>query len=108
MQYAVLVLVGLLGLHAPEPASSARANGAIAAGKAKRASDAELRKRMIEESIAGYDGPCACPYQRARNGSACGKRSAYDRDGGYEPLCYPSDISDEMVSAYRTQRALDE
>ena len=26
------------------------------------------------------------------NGKKCGKRSAYSKPGGYEPLCYVSDI----------------
>lgn len=102
MQYAALALVALLSLPTADAGARVERRG-VTAGAAKRASDAEIRKRMIEESIAGYDGPCACPYQRARNGSACGKRSAYNRGGGYEPLCYPSDISDEMVSAYRAE-----
>ncbi|WP_158810856.1 hypothetical protein [Beijerinckia sp. L45] len=25
--------------------------------------------------------PCPCPFDHAKNGSACGKRSAYDRPG---------------------------
>ena len=38
---------------------------------------------MIKESIDGYPGNCPCPYNTARNGSRCGKRSAYNRAGGY-------------------------
>ena len=36
--------------------------------------------------------PCACPDDSARNGSACGGRSAYSRPGGAAPLCYPGDV----------------
>ena len=46
----------------------------------------------IAESIANYPGSCPCPYSRASNGSKCGKRSAWSKPGGYEPLCYESDI----------------
>ncbi len=95
MRYAVVAALIVL-VHAP-----------IVAGSSKRSSDAEVRKRMIAESIEAYPGPCACPYQRASNGSQCGRRSAYNRGGGYEPLCYPSDISDEMVQSYRAQMGLD-
>lgn len=73
----------------------------FAADKSKRPTDAEIRKRMIAESIDSYPGPCACPYQTARNGSRCGRRSAYDREGGYTPLCYPGDVTDDMVTEYR-------
>ena len=64
-------------------------------------SDDEIRQAIIRESIASYPGPCACPYNLARNGSRCGGRSAYSKLGGYDPLCYPSDISDETVRRYR-------
>lgn len=67
-------------------------------------SDTEIRKRMIEESIAAYPGNCPCPYNRARNGSRCGKRSAWSRPGGRTPLCYESDIPDKMVNRYRAKR----
>jgi hypothetical protein len=65
------------------------------------ATDEEIRKAMIEESIAAYPGRCPCPYHSARNGSACGGRSAYSRPGGRAPLCYPKDISEDMVRQYR-------
>lgn len=50
------------------------------------------KQQQIDESIASYPGACACPYSRASNGSKCGKRSAWSKPGGYEPLCYESDI----------------
>jgi hypothetical protein len=67
-------------------------------------SDAQVRDAIIKESIARYmetGHPCACPYNVARNGSSCGARSAYSRPGGAAPLCYPPDISEEMVAAWR-------
>jgi hypothetical protein len=68
--------------------------------------DAEVRKAMIQESIASYPGHCPCPYNLASNGSRCGKRSAWSKPGGYAPLCYPADISDDMVRQYRTSPGL--
>jgi len=50
------------------------------------------KQQQIDESIASYPGSCPCPYSRASNGSKCGKRSAWSKPGGYEPLCYESDI----------------
>lgn len=64
-------------------------------------SDADIKKAIIAESIAAYSGSCACPYQSARNGSSCGKRSAYSRPGGYAPVCYDNDITPESVENYR-------
>jgi hypothetical protein len=79
----------------------------VSAGDGKRVSDGEIRKRIIAESIANYEGPCACPYQRARNNSLCGRRSAYSRAGGEAPLCYDRDVTDEMVAAYRVEHGLE-
>lgn len=62
--------------------------------------DSEIRKQMIVESISRYSGNCPCPYNSARNGSRCGRRSAWSRPGGASPLCYATDISDEMLASY--------
>ncbi|APG18152.1 hypothetical protein Y71_12820 [Kosakonia radicincitans DSM 16656] len=67
-------------------------------------SDAQVKKAIIAESIAQYPGPCACPYNQARNGSACGRRSAWSKQGGYSPLCYPDDVSKEQVKAWRERQ----
>lgn len=64
-------------------------------------SSAQIKNAIIKESIASYPGNCPCPYHSARNGSSCGKRSAYSRAGGYSVMCYPADVSDEMVRSYR-------
>jgi len=44
--------------------------------------DDAVRKAIIADSLAKYPGPCPCPYNVARNGSRCGKRSAYSKPGG--------------------------
>ena len=69
-------------------------------------SDIEIKKLMIQDSIATYTGNCPCPYNLASNGSSCGRRSAYSRPGGAAPLCYESDISKHMVDAYRKRSGL--
>lgn len=60
-------------------------------------SDEAIKQKIIQQSIQTYSGNCPCPYNTARNGSRCGKRSAYNRVGGAAPLCYPEDVSDRMV-----------
>ena len=62
---------------------------------------AEIRSILIRQSIARYSGSCPCPYNSDRAGRRCGRRSAYSRPGGASPLCYPSDVSDGAVEAYR-------
>ena len=59
----------------------------------------EIIQKIISDSIASYPGKCACPYQRTSNGSRCGKRSAYSKPGGYKPLCFPSDVTEKILSS---------
>lgn len=70
---------------------------------ARDLSDAQVKQAIIQESIAYYPGPCPCPYNVARNGSACGRRSAYSKQGGYDPICYAEQVTAEMIRAYRQQ-----
>ena len=74
--------------------------------RAENVTDDEIRQRLIKESIQSYPGNCPCPYNHASNGSRCGKRSAWSKPGGYEPLCYPADVSDQMVNQYRKVHSL--
>ncbi len=64
-------------------------------------SAAQIRELLIKKSIASYRGSCPCPYNVDRAGRRCGARSAYSKPGGDAPLCYPSDVSDELVSRYK-------
>jgi len=68
--------------------------------------DDQVAQQIIKESIANYPGPCACPYNHARNGSSCGRRSAYSRTGGYDTVCYREDVSANDITAYREQHGL--
>jgi hypothetical protein len=111
MRFSSLAL-GLVLLCSATCVGSAFAEGVVALetkgpaakdekAKKKALSDAQVRQRLIDESIAEYDGNCPCPYSTASNGSRCGKRSAYSREGGEAPLCYAKDVSAEMVQQYR-------
>ncbi|RYY07054.1 MAG: hypothetical protein EON55_22130 [Alphaproteobacteria bacterium] len=78
---------------------------ALLAGSADskaRLSDAQVRQRIIKASISNYPGNCPCPYNTASNGSRCGRRSAWDRAGGYAPMCYASDVTKTDVRIWRT------
>lgn len=67
--------------------------------------DAAVVAAIIAASIAAYrsggPGPCACPEDRDRVDHRCGKRSAHSRAGGWTVYCYASDVSKEMIDAYR-------
>lgn len=64
-------------------------------------SDAQVKQAIIDESIAAYPGTCACPFNSARNGIACGGRSAWSKAGGYSPICYKKEVTKEMVKQWR-------
>lgn len=66
-----------------------------------RLSDAQVKQRIIKASIAEYPGNCPCPYNSASNGSRCGRRSAWNRAGGYAPMCFASDVTRADVSRWR-------
>ena len=78
-------------------------------------SDAEIRDLLVQDSINRYTGNCACPYHQKWNEKLfrfpnsfrdhptvkCGTNSEYIRPGGPTVLCYGSDVTAEMVNAYR-------
>ena len=63
--------------------------------------DSEIRKILIQRSISNYSGNCPCPYSRDSAGNRCGGRSAWSRPGGADPLCYDSDVTNELIEGYR-------
>lgn len=65
----------------------------------------QVKQLIIEESISEYPGPCACPFNRASNGSKCGKRSAWSKPGGYSPVCYKDEVTKEMVDDWRKRNS---
>jgi hypothetical protein len=69
--------------------------------------DAAIIAAIIGASIASYRAmgkPCACPEDRMRNGNKCGGNNAWSRSGGYEPLCYPTDVTTAMIDDYRATK----
>lgn len=82
------ILAAVAGCMAAQPAAA-------------RETDAQVRKRIIQESIASYPGNCPCPYNTDAAGRSCGRRSAWSKPGGYSPKCYDSDIGAAEVAARR-------
>ncbi len=68
--------------------------------KTRRLTDAQIRQKIIDEDWNDYPGPCACPYDTDRAGRRCGRRSAYNRPGGYAPRCFSSDISKTDIAQW--------
>jgi hypothetical protein len=82
-------------------AAAAFAAALSIAAPAAAQTDAQIRQRLIRQSIAAYSGSCPCPYSRDRAGRSCGGRSAYSRPGGAAPLCYARDVTPAMIRAAR-------
>lgn len=92
-------------ISAPPPPAAPSATDKREAAVLSAAAIAAL---IVKESRSAYYAagrPCACPDDRMRNGHSCGGRSAYSRPGGAAPLCYPADVSTEMISNYRARLA---
>lgn len=75
--------------------------GASVLAQPARLTDEQVRRALIRESIEAYAGRCPCPYQRDSRGRACGRRSAWSRQGGEAPYCYPNDVPAEAVAEWR-------
>lgn len=72
-----------------------------AGAKTSKQTDDQIRQLIIEDSIASYSGVCACHFNSARNGSCCGRRSAWSKQGGYAPVCYKKEVLKERVEEWR-------
>jgi hypothetical protein len=72
----------------------------------EQSQDQQIINNIIAESIANYSGNCPCPYNRASNGSSCGRRSAYSKVGGYAPVCYAKDVTPAMISTYKHKQGI--
>lgn len=64
-------------------------------------SDEQIKSLLIQQSIDSYPGNCPCPYYVDSAGRQCGQRSAWSRSGGYSPLCYPNDVTPELIENYK-------
>jgi len=76
------------------------------AGFAQAVTDNQIAEIIVRDSRAAYYArghPCACPDDRARNGSRCGARSAYSRPGGASPYCYILDVPKSKIDEYRAR-----
>jgi hypothetical protein len=71
--------------------------------------DLAIAALIIAATVAVYKStgkPCACPADKASNGSSCGGRSAWSKPGGAKPMCFPTDISADMIKVYRATKAI--
>lgn len=89
---------------APEVKKTRKSAPEVKKKAATELSTNKIKEALIKRSHAYYSGNCPCPYNTTSRGRRCGKRSAYSRPGGASPLCYKSDVTDRMVSEYRSRQ----
>jgi hypothetical protein len=69
-------------------------------------SDNRVRQRIMQESHARYGGKCVCPYQtKDLKGRSCKCRHEVVTTQP-RPICYPSQVTREMVSDWRERQSL--
>jgi hypothetical protein len=85
----------------------AAALAVLSAGPAHAQRDDEIRRLLVEDSLARFNGYCPCPYSYDR-GQQCADKSAYSRRTAYPPdlYCYPNDVHWRDVQAYRQRMGI--
>jgi len=81
----------------------------VFAASSNQPSDEEIKEILINQSISGYlatGHSCPCPNLQDKTGKSCGAKSAWSKPGGKLPLCYPSDVTPEMIMQYRESISL--
>ena len=77
-----------------------------ATGQSVALTDADIATIIVSDSSVRYYAhgvSCACPDDRARNGSVCTRKWIYHPDSGAKPLCSVSDVEPWMIETYRRQ-----
>ena len=79
----------------------------LAAAPALAQGNDEIRRLLIEDSLARFQGYCPCPYSYDR-GQQCADKSAYSRRTVLPPdlLCYPNDVSWHEIELYRQRMGI--
>jgi len=77
------------------------AGGGLSRSTLSRASIVTI---LMAKSQSSYSGSCPCPNNVDRGARRCGARSAYSRPGGASPLCYPRDVTSDMIDRFISSR----
>ena len=87
LRLAAFLIASSLGVAVPDAA-------------AQRWRDDEIRKILIDDSIARFGRECPCPYSLAWNGRQCADTSAYMKREPYL-YCYPQDVPYYEIQKFR-------
>jgi hypothetical protein len=97
LRWAALIVATALGAtayaqtKAPSPSELSAMN------------DAQIVQAIIGRSRAMHQihEPCPCPDDRDRDGRVCGRNSAYNKPGKRTPICFPRDVTPQMIKDFR-------
>ena len=67
--------------------------------------DEDIRRLIVEDSLARFSGYCPCPYSYDR-GEQCAEKSVYSRRIDPYLYCYPADVHWRDVQAYRERMGI--
>jgi hypothetical protein len=98
-----MVLLGIIGsLHAQTPLHDPNLHTASPEALQELSND-RVRQKIIENSQGHHAGRCVCQYmtQDSRQRSCKGRHEVIKTKP--LPICYPSQVTPEMVSMWRSQ-----
>jgi hypothetical protein len=67
-------------------------------------SDDSVRQSITRQSIGTFLATgqmCPCPFSLDRLGRRCVAQSEYTKSSGTRPICFPDDVTDAMVQAWK-------
>jgi hypothetical protein len=69
----------------------------------RQLSDSRIRQQIMQDSQDHYGGRCVCPYMTAdTRGRSCKARHERIKTKPL-PICYPREVTNEMISNWRRQ-----
>jgi hypothetical protein len=107
VRWAALIVAMVLGSSVYAQTKAPNQNPSPAERSAM--SDAQIVQAIIGRSRAmrQIQEPCACPDDRDRDGRICGRNSAYHKHGKRAPLCFPRDVTPQMIKDFRAGKLSD-
>ncbi len=59
-----------------------------------------IEQEVVNWAIANYNGACPCPFSLDNFGNQCGDQSAWVLKALNAPVCYPSEVTSDMIAKY--------
>ncbi len=100
---AALVVVGLASSLQAQTALHDPNLPTVKPDALQQLSDDRIQQQILLHSQARYAGRCVCPYMtRDSHGRSCKARHEVIKSNPV-PMCYPRQVTPEMISAWRRQ-----